>query len=130
MCCCQQNPCLQYTCCQTSTTTTVIPPTCPDYLDCFNTELEKVAANVATELTAFEGATQRSINKAMGQIPLGGADDLSNMRQAVFSILRSIPGYSNSGSKTLSVINGVLQWYTAGDTPITTTTTSTTTTVV
>lgn len=127
MCCCEQNPCLSYPCCNpTSSTTTVPVPTCPDYLDCFNDELIKVGAGDPNALPGLEGAVDKIINDSLFNVPLGGPE-LSHLRQAVFSILRSIPGYRNNGEITLKVVNGYLQWLAVGDTPLTSTTSSTTT---
>lgn len=111
-CCCNCNPCLQYPCCNPVTTTTIpVPPevTCEEVAACVKADLQNLVADEDNAIDNFCDASIKCVNEALYNIPLGGSE-LNNLAQAVYTVLRALPGYSNSQNKTLSVIGGVMQW--------------------
>lgn len=126
-CNCNCDPCKcrkpVYVPCVTSNTTTL--PPCEVALDCVRGDLQQTLAGVGTPVIDNICAVARKcVNEGLGNYAEGSSSGLENLTLAIITALKSLPGYSASGTKDLRIVNGMIQWLADGATPISSTTTT------
>jgi len=89
-----------------------VPPevTCEQVASCVKTDLQFLVGDAPNQIDNFCDAAVKCVNNGLEKIPLGLPSGLDNFDQAVFAILKILPGYTTSGAIKLVAINGTIQW--------------------